>query len=147
MVLERKSTLEIANVLSQLGRNRPDDIIRGSLKTLFASPLGEMKTLDPELRSFVNINCQEDLSQLSPRRGQGDFVENVSLNLGVLCIEEICRLAEASSKRDKSDFLEASKIFSRSAVDLRRRFVFLGNSWQKMKQSFRTSLSNPDNMN
>ena len=88
MVLERKSTLEIANVLCQLGRSHPDDIIRGSLKTLFVSPLGEIKTLDPELRSFVNINCPEDLSRLNPRQGQGAFVENVRLNLGFLSLRK-----------------------------------------------------------
>ena len=123
-VLERNTTLEIANVLCQLGRSHPDDIIRGSLKTLFVSPLGEIRVLDPELCSFVNINCQEDLSRLQPRQGQGPFVENVRLNLGVLPIEESRRLVAASSKRDKSDFLEASKIFSGSAVRLEREDSF-----------------------
>lgn len=116
MVLERNSTLEIADVLSQLDRSHPDDIIRGSLKTLFVSPLGEIKVLDPEFRSFVNINCQEDLSRLQPRQGQGSAVENLRLNLGVLAVEETRRLVAASSKRDSSDFLEASKIFSSCAV-------------------------------
>jgi len=124
MVLERKNTLEIANILSQLGRSHPDDIIRASLKTLFVSPLGEIKALDPELCSFVNINLQEDLSRLQPRQGQGPFVENVRLNLGFLTIEEIRRLVAASSKRDSSDFLEAQKVFSGSAVRLERENSF-----------------------
>ena len=47
MVLERKSSLEIANVLCQLGRSHPDDIIRGSINTLFVSPLGEIKSFRP----------------------------------------------------------------------------------------------------
>jgi molybdenum cofactor guanylyltransferase len=116
MVLERKSALEIANALSQLGRSHPDDIIRGASKTLFVSPLGEIKALDPELRSFININCQEDLSWLQPRQGQGTFVENLRLDRGVLSVEEIQRLVEASLKRDNSDFSDASKIFSSSGV-------------------------------
>lgn len=124
MVLEQKSTLEIATVLSQLGRSHPDDIIRGSLQTLLVSPLGDIKALDPELRSFVNINCQEDLSRLIPRQGQGPFVENVRLNLGVLPVEEIRRLFDASLKRDSSDFLEASKIFSAAAVRFEREDLF-----------------------
>ena len=49
LVLERKSVLEIATVLCQLGRSHPDDLIRGSLKTLLISPFGEIKILDPEL--------------------------------------------------------------------------------------------------
>lgn len=116
MVLERKSTLEIATVLCQLGRSHPDDIIRGSLQTLFVSPLGEVRTLDPELRSFININCQEDLNRLIPRQGQGPFVENVRLSLGVLAVGEIQRLTEASLKRDNSDFLGATKAFLECAV-------------------------------
>jgi molybdopterin-guanine dinucleotide biosynthesis protein A len=120
MVLDRKKTLEIANVLCQLGRSHPDDIIRGSLKTLFVSPLGEINVLDPNLCSFVNINCQEDLCRLQPRFGQGQFVENVRLNLGVLSFEKIFYILAASSKRDNSDFLEASKIFSSCAVDFEK---------------------------
>jgi molybdopterin-guanine dinucleotide biosynthesis protein A len=120
MVLDRKKTLEVANVLCQLGRSHPDDIIRGSLKTLLVSPLGEIKVLDPNLCSFVNINCQEDLCRLQPRYGQGQFVENVRLNLGVLSVEKIIDILAASSKRDNSEFLEASKIFSGCAVEFEK---------------------------
>jgi len=62
MILERKSTLEITNALCRMGRSHPDDIIRGALRVLFVSPLGQIKVLDPQLKSFVNINTQEDLS-------------------------------------------------------------------------------------
>jgi len=120
MVLDRKNTLAIADVLSQLGRSHPDDIIRGSSKTLFASPLGKIKMLDPELCSFVNINSQEDLSRLQPRQGQGSDPENLRLNLVALSVEEIQRLIYASLKEDSSDFLEASKAFSGSSDGLER---------------------------
>ena len=124
MVLEQKATLEIANVLSQLGRSHPDDIIRGALKTLFVSPLGKIKALDPELKSFVNINCPEDLSRLQPGQGQGAYVENIRLNLGTLTVEEIQCLYEAASQRDNSNFLEASKIFSEAAFRLEKQNLF-----------------------
>ena len=117
MVLERKKTLEIANVLCQLDRSHPDDILRGSLKTLFVSPLGQIKVLDPSLCSFVNINCQEDLCSLRPRHEQGQFVENVRLNLGVVPGEKIKDILAGSSKRDNADFLEASKIFAGCAMN------------------------------
>jgi molybdopterin-guanine dinucleotide biosynthesis protein A len=120
MVLNRKKTLEIANVLCQLGRSHPDDILRGSLKTLFVSPLGEIKILDPDLCSFVNINYQEDLCRLQPRHGQGQFIENIRLDLGVLSVEKIIDILAASSQRDNSGFLEASKIFSGCAVDFEK---------------------------
>ncbi len=124
MILERKSSLEIADVLCNLGRSHPDDIIRGSTKTLFVSPLDQIKVLDPELCSFVNINSQEDLNRLQPRQGQGSDPQNLRLNLGALPFEEIRRLAHASSKRECSDFLGASKIFSDSATRFEREKLF-----------------------
>ena len=124
MVLERNSTLEVTNVLCKLGRSHPDDIIRGSLKTLFVSPLGEIKILDPELRSFVNINCREDLNRLNSRQGQGSAAGNLRLNIGVLPIENSQRLVRASSKRDGSDFYEASIIFSGCAVSFETQDSF-----------------------
>ena len=133
MVLERKKTLEIATVLSQLCRSHPDDIIRGSMQTLFVSPLGKIKALDPELRSFVNINCPEDLSRLIPRQGQGPFVENIRLNLGALPIEGIQRFFEGISKRYISDFLEASKTFSARAVILEKEKLFF---WAAVSREF-----------
>ena len=124
MVLERKSTLEIANALCKLGRSHPDDIIRGSSKTLFVSPLYQIKVLDPELCSFVNINSQEDLSRLQPRQGQGSDPENLRLNLGALPADLILHLADASSSWDSSDFLDTAKIFSDSAVRFEREELF-----------------------
>ena len=50
MVLQRRNCLKIAETLCQLGRERPDDIIRGALKDLFVAPLGKIKKLDPELK-------------------------------------------------------------------------------------------------
>ncbi|HLN88788.1 MAG TPA: molybdenum cofactor guanylyltransferase, partial [Candidatus Binatia bacterium] len=133
MVLERKSMLEIAELLCELGRSHPDDIIRGSSKTFFASPLGEIKALDPELCSFVNINSQEDLSRLQPRQGQGSDPENIRLDLGALPVEEIQRLIYASLKRESSDFSEASNTFSVSADTLERIKLFF---WAGMSREF-----------
>ncbi len=116
MVLDRKIALEITTILCLLGRSHPDDIIRGAMKTLFVSPLGEIKSIDPELKSFINVNCQEDLSRLIPRQGQGVVGENIRLNLGTIATGEIQRLTEASLKRDKSDFLGATKEFLECAV-------------------------------
>jgi|WetSurMetagenome_2_1015567.scaffolds.fasta_scaffold48668_4 molybdenum cofactor guanylyltransferase len=116
MVLDRRRALEITAILCQLGRSHPDDIVRGAMKTLLVSPLGEIKKIDPDLKSFININCQEDLSRLIPRQGQGILGENIQLNLGSLATWEIERLAEASLKLDKSDFLGATKEFLECAV-------------------------------
>ncbi|MEM2212981.1 MAG: molybdenum cofactor guanylyltransferase [Candidatus Nezhaarchaeales archaeon] len=48
------------DILVKLGRRRPDDLIRIGLRTRLI-PVGELKTLDPELKTFVNVNRPEDL--------------------------------------------------------------------------------------
>jgi molybdopterin-guanine dinucleotide biosynthesis protein A len=120
MVLERSKTLKITNVLCQLGHSRPVGIIRGSSNVLFVFPLGEIKALDPELNSFVNINSREDLSRLQPRKEQGSLDGNLQLNLGVLPIEKLERLLKACLVRNNFDFLEAAKMFSSCATDLEK---------------------------
>ena len=45
MALEKKSTLEIAETLCQLGRPRSDDMIRGALKVIFVSNSGEIRAI------------------------------------------------------------------------------------------------------
>jgi molybdopterin-guanine dinucleotide biosynthesis protein A len=120
MVLERPKTLRITNLLCLLGRSRPGGIIRGALNVLFISPLGEIKGLDPELKSFININSPEDLSRLRPRQGQGPLIENIRLNLGILPIDQLEMLMKACLERNNSDFLEATKIFSSSAEELEK---------------------------
>jgi len=124
MVLERKSTLEIADALCKLGRSHPDDIIRGSTNSLFVSPLGEIKVLDPELCSFVNINSHEDLSRLQPRQGKGSDPENLRLNLASVAFVKIRDITEAFLKRDSHNFLDVSKLFSDSAGSFEGQGLF-----------------------
>lgn len=147
MILERKTCLEIAAALSQLGRTHPDDIIRGTQKALFVSPLGKIKLLDPELLSFVNINSPDDLRRLQPRQGHGAFAENVRLNLGVLPYREIQSIVEASLKFESSDFSEASEIFSDSAVELQNKdlFFWAAISWENQAKSLLSLLAQDSN--
>ena len=118
LVLKRTGALKITNILCQLGRPRSDDIIRGSLKVLFASIVGEIRALDPELESFVNINSREDLIRLQPRRGQGVVTENLELDVGSLPMSELQSLQDASQLCRIGKFLEASRVFSSSAAHL-----------------------------
>ena len=124
MILKRSKTLKIASVLSELGRSRPNGIIRGASNVLFVSPLGKIKFLDPELKSFVNINSPEDLTRLQPRNGQGKTSENLRLNIGILPVEQLEHLHKASLERNSSCFLEASKLFSSCAIDLEKEKSF-----------------------
>lgn len=120
MVLERKSTLKIANLLCQLKRPRSDDIIRGVLNVLFVSTVGELASLDPELKSFVNINDREDLTRLQPRRVLGPVTKTTRLNLGSLSPAEIQRLYDGIKAFKEKRFLEATKIFASCASSLEK---------------------------
>ncbi|MCW4003936.1 MAG: molybdenum cofactor guanylyltransferase [Candidatus Bathyarchaeota archaeon] len=124
MVLDRVKALEVTDVLAQLGRSHPDDIIRGLLHALFVSPLGQIKVLDPELKSFVNINSQEDLARLQPRQAQGPVVENIRLNLGTLPSGALTLLVEVSERYNSTDYLKASEVFAQCASTFEREHLF-----------------------
>ena len=111
MVLERPTSFEIASTLCQLKRPRSDDIPRGASKTLLVSPVNHIKTLDPELKSFININSKEDLTRLQTRRSYGPVTENVQLNLGVLSISDLWLLREGAKKVKDGKLQEAQKTF------------------------------------
>ena len=112
MVLEHDSALEITETLCMLKRPRSDDIPRGASKILLVSPVNHIKTLDPELRSFININSKEDLNRLQTRRSHGPVKENVKLNLGVLSISDLRLLREGAKMFYEGKVLDAKKIFA-----------------------------------
>jgi molybdenum cofactor guanylyltransferase len=112
IVLERQSALEITRTLCALKRPRSDDIPRGASKTLLVSPVSHIKTLDSELRSFININSKEDLNKLQTRRSHGLVKENVHLNVGVLSISDLRLLREGVKMFQISKVLDSQKIFA-----------------------------------
>ena len=118
MVLERPSALEITETLCLLNRPRSDDIPRGASKTLLVSPVKEIKNVDPELKSFININSRQDLKSLQTRRSHGPVTENVQLNLGVLSISDLWLLREGAKMLQNSKILEAQKTFAFCASNL-----------------------------
>ncbi len=118
MVLERDSALEITHTLCQLMRPRSDDIMRGASNVSFISTVGEIKTLDPELKSFVNINSPQDLTRLQTRHAQGPITGNLRLKLDKLPLLELQQLRNASALNNEGAFAEASKTFSACATNL-----------------------------
>jgi molybdenum cofactor guanylyltransferase len=112
MVLERQAALEIAKTLCMLRRPRSDDIPRGASKTLLVSPVKQIKNLDPQLRSFININSREDLNRLQTRRSHGAVTENVKLSLGVLSISDLWLLREGAKMFHDGKVLDAQRIFA-----------------------------------
>lgn len=117
MVLERQSGLEITETLCHLKRPRSDDIPRGASKILFASPVNEIKTLDPQLTSFININSKEDLNRLQTRRAHGPVKENLGLNLGGFSEKDLRLLREGAKKLHQGNFSEAQRVFGMCVND------------------------------
>jgi len=124
MVLQRRSTLKIAETLYSLKRPRSDDIIRGALKVLFLSIVGEIQKVDPEIKSFVNINAPGDLTTLKPRRAQGDLTTSAQLDLGDLPILELHRLRDAAASTNADHLSETSSTFAATGASLERKKLF-----------------------
>jgi molybdenum cofactor guanylyltransferase len=112
MILERQNSLEITDTLCQLKRPRSDDIPRGACKTLLVSPVNHIKTLDPELKSFININSKEDLTRLQTRRSHGSVKENVQLIMGPLSVSNLQLLREGAKMLQENKLSDAQKIFA-----------------------------------
>lgn len=108
---ERLATTRIAETLCLLGRDRPDDIIRGSSTVNFVSTVGELKSKDPELKSFININFQEDLTKLTARVSEkGPIKESIRLKLGSPKSSELRQLKEAAKNCTNNKLMEAFNV-------------------------------------
>jgi hypothetical protein len=112
MVLERKVALEITQTLCALKRPRSDDIPRGAGKTKLISPINHIKELDPELKSFININSREDLYKLQTRQSYGSLTENLKLNLGILSVLDLQLLQKGARLLRENKLNEAISIFA-----------------------------------
>jgi len=124
MVLERQSSVEIADALCKLKRPRSDDIPRGASKLLLVSPVNQIKTLDPNLKSFININSREDLLTLKTRRSHGSITENLKLNPGLRSISDLQLVKKAAIMLEKNRFMEAQSTFSTCTGDFETSNAF-----------------------
>jgi len=115
MVLKADIGLEITETLCRLKRPRSDDIPRGTSKILFVSPMDNIKTLDLNLRSFVNINSKEDLNRLQTRRAHGPVTKNLPLNLGVVSISDLQLLGEGAKMAEEDELSKAQETFASCA--------------------------------
>ncbi|MGA3060404.1 MAG: molybdenum cofactor guanylyltransferase [Candidatus Bathyarchaeia archaeon] len=115
MVIERRGGLEITDALCKLNRPRSDDIPRGASKILLVSPVNKIKAIDPELRSFININSKEDLNRLQTRRAHDSVTENLELNLGVLSISDLLLLRDGAKMLQDGKLSEAQNTLASCA--------------------------------
>jgi molybdopterin-guanine dinucleotide biosynthesis protein A len=137
-VLERRSGLEITETLCKLKRPRSDDIQRGAGKILLASTVGEIKTFDPELRSFININSKEDLNHLQTRQAHGPVTQNLKLNLGGLPASWLQRLREAAGMVQEGKFSQAESTFASCASNFEgcSSLFWAAVSWENQGEAF-----------
>ncbi|MDR2700777.1 MAG: molybdenum cofactor guanylyltransferase [Nitrososphaerota archaeon] len=111
MVLKRSIILEIVQTLCQLGRSHVDDIPRAAAKTLLLSPVKDLKTLDPELKSFININTLDDLKKLQPRNIQGPVKENIQLCQEGVITTNLQLMHKAAKMSQSDNFVGAQEKF------------------------------------
>lgn len=111
MVLQHSMGREIVQTLCQLKRSRPSDIPRAAAKTLLFSPLKTIKTLDPNLYSFININTQEDLERLQTRSLQGPIQQDVVLDRERFFVSDLQLLREADKICQEDNFGGAQEKF------------------------------------
>lgn len=113
MTCKRSNIVHIAETLCELGRDRSDDLIRGASEIIFVYTVSELKNCDPEFKSFININSQEDLNRLTTRVVKaGPIRESINLNLCCPTESELGELEMGSKYYFQKNFLKALTIFS-----------------------------------
>jgi molybdopterin-guanine dinucleotide biosynthesis protein A len=156
MALNRKDALVIAETLCLLGKSPADGVARGASKLLIVSPLNKIKLLDPEFRSFININLKEDLNRPQTRNTMGKVTENIKFDRGSLPAADLTVLQCTQKMLDDAKFLHVENIFSKCAsyFEDQKLYFWAGVSHEKIgdtqlklsiegaKESFQRAASN-----
>jgi len=111
MILQHSTGIEVIQTLCQLKHPRPSDIPRTATKTLLTSPLKTIKTLDPTLKSFININTPEDLKNLQTRSLQGPIQEDIVLNNSGFLVSDLQYMCDANRLCQEKRFMVAREKF------------------------------------
>ncbi|MDR2708147.1 MAG: molybdenum cofactor guanylyltransferase [Nitrososphaerota archaeon] len=116
MILKHSQGWEIVQTLCQLYRSHVDDIPRAAAKVLLPSPVKDIKNLDPELKSFININCQKDLEKLQPRNTQNlhikedtQFLRENNLTPTLQLVRKAVKMQQENNFTIAQEKLEACK--------------------------------------
>ena len=115
MALNREPCLEIAETLTALGRANADGIARGAGSLRLISPLHEIRRLDPDFRSFININSQQDLAEPKTRPLDGSVTQDVYFNRATLDLGQLRRLRNAQTMLVNDQTGEALNVFANCA--------------------------------
>jgi molybdenum cofactor guanylyltransferase len=137
MALERKSCLEIAQTLLSLNRANADAILRAAGTVHFVSPLKEICSLDPKLRSFVNINSQEDLANPKTRSTEGPVRDDVCFDRGKLQVAQLRQLREAQKLLAEGRCFEVQNLLATlaSCFEANRHYFWAAVSEEKLAEA------------
>jgi molybdopterin-guanine dinucleotide biosynthesis protein A len=137
MALERSSCLEIAHTLLALNRANVDSIIRAAGAIHLVSPLKEICSIDAQLRSFVNINSQEDLAALKTRSTEGSVRDDVCFEREKLQVAQLRELREAQKLLAEGRCFEVQNLLATlaSCFEVNRHYFWAAVSEEKLAEA------------
>jgi molybdenum cofactor guanylyltransferase len=137
MALERSSCLEIAQTLLALNRANADAIIRAAGRVHLVSPLKEICNLDPQLRSFININSQEDLTSLRTRSTMGPTRDDVCFDREKPQSLQLQQLREAQKLLGEGRCFEVQNLLATlgSCFEANRHYFWAAVSEEKLAEA------------
>jgi len=112
MALERESCIETTKTLCSLGKSSADAIFRATAKLHLVSPIKKISKIDPELRSFININSQDDLARPKTRSIEGVVKQDICFDRGKLPFEQLQWLRAGQEMLCEGKLLDALTIFA-----------------------------------
>ncbi len=113
---KREPALRVGDLLGKLGRTRPDDLVRAGLEVEFLS-VREIRKVDPDLDTFVNINKPSDLESRRPLKLSGEL-DSVRLR-HPMELQEVAKLVEEAVAQRRASVVDDGGVLFWSAL-LRR---------------------------
>jgi molybdopterin-guanine dinucleotide biosynthesis protein A len=137
MALERKSCLEVSQTLVALNRANADAIIRATGAVHLVTPLKEICKIDPELRSFVNINSQEDLANPKTRSTEGLVRDDVCFERGKVQVAQLRQLREAQKLLAEGRCFDVQNVLATlaSAFEANRHYFWAAVGEEKLAEA------------
>ncbi|MEM0049959.1 MAG: molybdenum cofactor guanylyltransferase [Candidatus Bathyarchaeia archaeon] len=136
----REKAARNAETLCLLGRSKPIDIIRASSKIKFVSTISELKKLDPDFRSFININFRSDIINLPTRAPEeGPIIRSIDLRLTQPSTRDLEFLGKIAKKYEDEDYLDIADPLLEiiSAIEEKGIYFWAGVLWETEGNIFR----------
>jgi hypothetical protein len=133
-IYKRDSVLPTSRLLVSLNRERPDDLIRSGLHVFFTSITNRIKRIDPELRSFININTGDDIKYIKLRIDtSANHLKSFNLRVPYLNKSHRTLINNAILCYIAKDFVRSATLFSSAAKALSRESIHF---WSALASEF-----------